>query len=227
MPSTRGFDKPLYPLHDDASREIPTAEGLTRQAEDAASNMALNDEIEAKISDLVRKIFPDVNIRHKLRPQKQVQITSKDPFGEYNITGEGFGLNQLVYLFQQLVQSKRGASLFIEEPEISLHPAAQSTLCSVLIDIALNEQKQLFITTHSEHILLGFLEAAMEKKLQPTDLRIYYFEKINGITKVSRLNVTERGELEGGLKGFFEVDLEHITKFFESASKGTKSGPSA
>lgn len=139
--------------------------------------------------------------------------------GEYNITSEGFGLNQLVFLFYHLATSEGGSTILIEEPEISLHPQAQLTLCTILLDTSLNEEKQLLITTHSEHIVLGFLEAIMEKRLDANHLRMYYFENENGITRVSRLQIDENGEIEGGLKGFFDVDMKHINKFLEGRKK--------
>jgi predicted ATPase len=75
------------------------------------------------------------------------------------------------------------------------------------------------ITTHSEHIVLGLLEAIMEKKLDANDLRIYYFEKENGITKSSKLQIDENGRVEEGLKGFFDVDMKHINRLLEVLKK--------
>ena len=40
----------------------------------------------------------------------------------------------------------------IEEPEIHLHPKAQAELAEVLTEVALEEDKQVIMTTHSEHI---------------------------------------------------------------------------
>lgn len=213
VPTARGFDTPSFYLHDQF-QEIPMSEGLSRQAEYAASNMAYKREIERKISKLVNKVLPDVeDISHILMPQKRIQITSRDEYGEYSILNEGFGLNQLVYLFYQVVTAPKSATLLIEEPEIALHPSAQASLSSVLVETSKEEDKQLIIVTHSEHVLLSFLAAVASGKLSANDLRVYYFEKEGGLTKVSEQKVGPKGELQGGLKGFFEVDMEHLRKF--------------
>jgi Protein of unknown function (DUF3696) len=63
----------------------------------------------------------------------------------------------------------------------------------------------------------------MEKKLRPEDIRVYYFERMkeNGkeTTKISKLEVNQNGEIEGGLKGFFDADMQHINKFFENLKR--------
>ena len=218
VPTTRGFDTLDYTLIGTIPTTIPTGAGLTNQARAAASSMAYERGSEKKISKLIKRVFPDVEISHLLRPEK-VEITSEDKYGSYNVVNEGFGLNQLIFLFLQLVLAKPKFTVFIEEPEIALHPAAQESVCAVLVDEAIKGQKQLIVTTHSEHVLLGFLEAVMDKRLHPNQLNVYYFERENGVTRITSLPVNERGELQGGLKGFFEVDIKHMEKFLQGVKR--------
>jgi len=221
IPVTRGFDRPSYVMYDGPPADAMTSEGTTRQAESLANQIAYsNRKIEDRVNELLRKVIPGVEIRQYPAANKNIAIVSKDETGEYNIIHEGFGLNQLAFLFSQLVATEPNATLFIEEPEISLHPSLQMSVCSILVEAALKESKQLVITTHSEHILLGILESVMEKKIDPDAIRVYHFERDDhGDTKVTKLKVNSLGELEGGLKGFFEVDMQHIEKFFERLRK--------
>ena len=218
VPVLRGFDSTTYPLSDKNPESVPTGEGLSKQSEQAASSFAYNKPIEEKVSMIMSKIIPDIKIEHRLSPKK-VSMVSVDKHGEYNISSEGFGLNQLCFLFQQLVIAKKNSLVFIEEPEIALHPAAHADVCNALIEEVQRVPKRLIITTHSEHILLGFLEAIMEKRLNPKNLNVFYFEREDGLTKVSPLKVTEKGELIGGLKGFFEADMKHLDRFLNSMKK--------
>ena len=215
IPTMRGFDVATYSLSDQNPESIPTGLGLTKQAEQSASSIAYNDEDARKISKIISKIIPGVRISHKLSPQK-IEITSEDEHGIYNISNEGFGLNQLCFLFQQLVKAKKNSLVFIEEPEIALHPAAHSKICDALVDEIQENPKQLLITTHSEHVLMSFLDAVMEKRLYPRQLKVYYFERENGQSKFTNLKVTEKGELVGGMKGFLEADMEHLEKFMKN-----------
>ena len=63
---------------------------------------------------------------------------------------EGFGTNSLIMApSHELVSAERGATVMIEEPEIHLHPRAQAELAEVLTEVALEEDKQVIMTTHS------------------------------------------------------------------------------
>ena len=67
--------------------------------------------------------------------------------------------------------------LAIEEPKIHLHPKAQKNLCDILIDTGKTYDKQLILSTHSEHVLFKFVEAVRNKTLKRDELAIYYFEE--------------------------------------------------
>lgn len=223
VPTARGFDRPFYTLLDWYTEDVPTSEGLTKQAEVATSNLAYKRGLAKEISKLVKRILPDVeDVSHTLLRGKQVQVTTVDATGQYNLMNEGFGVNQLIFLFHQLVTAKQHATVFIEEPEIALHPAAQSALASTLVDVALKDMKQLVVTTHSEHVLLGMLEEIIAGRLKADQLKVYYLEKEGGVTKITKLDVNEKGEIKGGLKGFFEADMEHLTKFLDSLGEKGK-----
>lgn len=101
----------------------------------------------------------------------------------------------------------------IEEPETNLHPKAQHDLAEVFVNTVTDEGKQLIITTHSEHLLLGILHQVREKKLNLKDLTIYYLQKNEkGETIAQELEVDEHGRVKGGLPGFFEEDVEEIVE---------------
>ncbi|MFX9366495.1 AAA family ATPase, partial [Acinetobacter baumannii] len=53
--------------------------------------------------------------------------------------------------FDQDKQSTRPFYLFIDEPEICLHPMGQMKLCEALME--LSKHKQIFVTTHSPYFL--------------------------------------------------------------------------
>lgn len=66
----------------------------------------------------------------------------------------GSGVSYLISIIIACLASKKGAVILLENPEIHLHPKAQSKLCELLYFVA-NAQRQLFIETHSDHIFNG------------------------------------------------------------------------
>ena len=141
--------------------------------------------------------------------------------GEVNILLEGFGTNALISLFLQLISAERGATIMIEEPEIHLHPRAQAEVASVLVDEAQTDNKQIIMATHSEHILGRLLTLVAEKKLSKEELVIYAFEKDDlGVCTANEIEVTDDGRVKGGLRGFFETELEELDRYMKALQSG-------
>ena len=81
---------------------------------------------------------------------------------------EGFGTNAWFSNFSSSSPGrKRGATLLMEEPEIHLHPKAQAELASVIVEEAKASNKQVIMTTHSEHIAGRLLTLVAEGKISP------------------------------------------------------------
>ena len=104
----------------------------------------------------------------------------------------------------------------VQQPELHLHPALQSSIADVFIE-ELNriDAGQFLIETHSEHLLLRFLRRirdASNGKCLSEDLRItneeiavYYFDpQVSGATVVTRQLVTPLGDFYNDWpRGFF------------------------
>ena len=128
---------------------------------------------------------------------------------------EGFGTNALIQLLFELARATEGTTILMEEPEIHLHPRAQAELASVIVEEAKASNKQVIMTTHSEHIAGRLLTLVAEKTLTPEEVAIYSFEKEpeTGICSASEIEVTPRGQVIGGLKSFFETDREELRRY--------------
>ena len=108
-------------------------------------------------------------------------------------------------------------TICIEETEIHLHPELMDKLVSVFIDIVKEENKNFIITTHSEHIVLSLLNKIAQKKIKTEDVRIYYLSKDKKRTKIEKQEINERGQISGGLKGFYETELKEVQNFFNTS----------
>jgi predicted ATPase len=150
-------------------------------------------------------------------PPQLTEIKALAPSGDVNIISEGFGTNALVLLFLQLASAERSATVLIEEPEIHLHPRAQAELASVLVEEAKAEDKQIIMTTHSEHILGRLLTLVAEKEITPDELAIYAFEKDDkGECTASQVEVLEDGRVRGAIKDFFDSHLDELNRYVKA-----------
>jgi hypothetical protein len=133
----------------------------------------------------------------------------------------GSGVSQCVPVLAALV--KRQLVSFIEQPELHLHPRAQSRLGDVLINTALDtsfdfgDETVTMIETHSEHLALRVLRRLRENrnsanvKLSPESIVFYYFKKVEGTTTVHRIGVDAQGRfVDTWPDGFFEDRLEDL-----------------
>lgn len=213
VPAIRGFDQPSFELDVEAFQDFAVAGNPSVQATRAASSLAYNRDLEEKISSWTKRIT-GVSITVRLVPKRRVVLESTEHKSRINVINEGFGLNQLVYLLAQIAIAPPKSLLLIEDPEIHLHPKAQAELADIFAEIA-RENKQLLITSHSEHMLFRFLTNVAEKRLAHGDLSVYYFEK-NEVTKARELKVNEKGMIEGGLSGFFEADVTELRRYIEA-----------
>jgi len=216
VPATRGTTLPTYPLDNRSSGDLVDVQNLHSQAIKFSSTVVYDSPaMERKINNWISRIT-GVTVRARTVPDKQASIEAHRKY-DINLINEGFGTNQLVHLFAQIAKSPVPSVVGIEEPEVHLHPKAQSELAKVLSEIAKEENKKLVLTTHSEHILYRLLIEIAKGNLKREDLAIYHFRlSEGGVTSVERLMPDEKGRLDKGIPDFLEKDLEEFKDFLEA-----------
>ncbi|WP_296865549.1 AAA family ATPase [uncultured Methanobrevibacter sp.] len=112
-------------------------------------------------------------------------LTVKIGYEEYKIYDLGEGIQSIILmtlpLFLYLNKSKEkntNVLVFIEEPEVGLHPRLQRVFIETLLDERF-ENYQFFFTTHSNHFI--------DMTLESDDISIYLFDKFlndDGVSSV-------------------------------------------
>lgn len=113
-----------------------------------------------------------------------------------NLSDVGFGVSQVLPVLVQCFYAPEGSIILIDQPEVHLHPYAQSSLADVMIDVieskldsgkGLKERNiQLIIETHSEHFLRRLQRRIAEGRLSEDKIAAY-FASINGKVPLARL----------------------------------------
>jgi predicted ATP-dependent endonuclease of OLD family len=237
VPVPRGISEFKSEVPTRKVKEIVTSSGLSQLTKNLLSAISYDVELVEKISDLIEDIFGK-RIRYLPVPEN-IGISQRISFSGSNVgtvdffdrrirsyaSATGFGLNQLLLLFIQLLDAPVASTILIEEPEISLHPVAQKKLAEILVEIAKKQNKQLIMTTHSEHIAFALFGALKNGKISEDDLTIYSFNAKKAATGTSIKRVkTLHDALERFLGGDPELILWYVEAFGkkdEWISKGT------
>jgi hypothetical protein len=129
----------------------------------------------------------------------------------------GAGISQVVPVIVAAVRclsprrEQRPTMLFVEQPELHLHPAMQTGLGDLLRQASSNSQ--VIVETHSEHLILRLLrrirdtadgEARDEEQLAPDQLTVLHISNDDGHCIVRRFRVDRNGDFdEPWPNGFF------------------------
>ncbi|MBO4736793.1 MAG: DUF3696 domain-containing protein, partial [Paludibacteraceae bacterium] len=129
----------------------------------------------------------------------------------------GYGYSYVLSIIVNLITIKNGI-LIIENPEAHLHPMAQLRLTEMISEIVSKKKIQVFVETHSEHIVNGFRIAALKEKFEihNTDLSIYFFDKDYS---VQHLEVQANGRISNWSKGFFDQFEYEMAQIIQLGSK--------
>ena len=207
IPLRRGFTKPSY-------SSVPMQPQLLNEDE-LATLLATDPDLEGKVGHYLEKMVDRAFRVRTVLGTANFNLHSRDRGTGFvcDLVNEGFGTNQLVTI---LTKSLRDSThtVCIEESEIHLHPELMDKLVDVFVKIAQDEGKSFIISTHSEHIVLSLLNKVAKNSIKPEDVCIYYLSKEGKETKIERQEVNDKGQIKGGLKGFYEAELKQIKEFF-------------
>ena len=126
---------------------------------------------------------------------------------EQNLADVGFGSSQIMPVLVGGYNLPQGSTYIVEEPEIHLHPRAQSELGEFLLDLY-NRNVQSVIETHSEYLILRLQQYVAEGKIPPDHIKIYYVYAKNGKKTATPLDLDKSGRfIQKWPEGFFPEQI--------------------
>ena len=162
----------------------------------ALKDMGLIEEFE------ITKISED-------RQDYDVKVRTKSSGTMTDIPDVGFGVSQILPVIVQLYYAPANSIIIMEQPELHLHPSAQSALADIMIEaISARENArprniQLIIETHSEHFLRRFQRRIAEKKLSEESFSAYFANNDCFPAQLETLEINLFGEILNWPKNFF------------------------
>ncbi len=171
-----------------------------------------------------------INPISKQRQEYEVKIRTKGSMDLVDIPDVGFGVSQVLPVLVQCFYAPPGSIIIMEQPEIHLHPSAQSALADVMIDAISAREKgtdrniQLLIETHSEHFLRRLQRRiAEDKSNQLKDKVSIYFADISKTpASLEPLRLDLFGNIGNWPKDFFGDEMGDVTAHAKAAMERRK-----
>ena len=180
-------------------------------------SVIVNGDLIEKVSYWMNYIMDGVNLtidgKGKNASVLKLMMTMRDGDKPFKSLNCGFGYRYVLPIIISALTKKKG-SLFVENPEAHLHPKAQSRLMEMLCKELGHNDVQVFIETHSEHIINSVRVNALREACPMlfSDVSIYFFDKDYTCVEIQ---MDSDGQITNWPKGFFdqqELDLSEILK---------------
>lgn len=159
------------------------------------------------------------------RKEYEVLVRTHAKAPEVKITDVGFGVSQVLPVLVQAFYCQPNSTVWMEQPEIHLHPQVQAELADVFISAIRSRQDgsprnvQLIIESHSEHFLNRLQRRIAEGNLTPDDVAIYFCKREGGAAELEPLNLNLYGDIENWPNNFFGDEMADLTARTVAAMK--------
>ena len=155
----------------------------------------------------------------------KVKVRAKGSADGVNLPDVGFGIPQVLPVLVQCFYAPPGSIILMEQPEIHLHPSAQSALADVLIDVINSKENgkdrniQLIIETHSEHFLRRLQRRIAENAVSQEKVSAYFANITKTPATLEPLQIDIFGNIQNWPDKFFGDEMGDITAQAKAAIK--------
>lgn len=150
------------------------------------------------------------------RKEYEVLVKTHPKASEVKITDVGFGISQVLPALVQAFYCPPHSTVWMEQPEIHLHPQVQAELADVFISAtqACEDGKprdvQLIIESHSEHFLNRLQRRVAEGVIDPENVAVYFCRRAGSSTELEPLKLNKYGDIENWPDKFFGDEMADI-----------------
>lgn len=171
-------------------------------------SLGLTWKVEAKQRDETQVELKVGRLPHSLRGGAQDMVSIADV---------GFGVSQTLPVLVALLTAKQGQIVYIEQPEIHLHPRAQRSFARIFAEAA-KRGVIVIVETHSALLLQG-IQTLVAKDDLPQDLvKLHWFQRDNtGVTSVTSADLDDTGAFGDWPEDFDNVALNSDNEYLSAA----------
>lgn len=150
------------------------------------------------------------------RKEYEVLIKTSAKSPEVKITDIGFGVSQVLPALVQAFYCPPHSTVWMEQPEIHLHPQVQAELADVFISAiqarqdSVKRHVQLIVESHSEHFLNRLQRRVAEGVLTLEDVAVYFCRRSSAGAELEPLRLNLFGDIENWPENFFGDEMADI-----------------
>ena len=172
-----------------------------RYGRDKDARQTVRSQVEAWMDEL----FPNARVNaDRLTPEASVQLTFRlRSDGWVSPANVGYGLGYGFPMLISMLTAEIDSVIVIDSAEAHLHPRAQSAVGRFLGQMA-GAGLQIFVETHSDHLLNGIRIAVRDRFLAPEDVALHFFDLGADSGQATSLDVDRNGAISDWPKGFFD-----------------------
>lgn len=158
-------------------------------------------------------------------PEYEVRVRARPGAPELRLTDVGFGIAQVLPALVQAYYAAPDSTIWMEQPEIHLHPRAQAALADAFIGAVQAYENdtprnvQLVVESHSEHFLLRLQRRVAEEHITPDEVAVYFVREDDDGVALEALRLDASGEIENWPADFFGDELAEIAARTEAAMR--------
>jgi len=136
-----------------------------------------------------------------------------------NIADVGFGVSQTLPVLVALLTAEPGQLVFLEQPELHLHPKAQVALAKVLADAA-KRGVRVIAETHSILLLTAVQALVAEGDLSPDKVLLHWFERDDqGLTSITTRELDEEGRYGDWPEDFADTEMAVQSRYLDAVER--------
>lgn len=135
---------------------------------------------------------------------------------ESNLIDVGYGASQAIPVIQGCLSNARGL-LFVEQPEIHLHPKAQGVIADLLCQTS--SQRQVIVETHSVHMINRARILVAKGDMDPDHVVINYIKRTPEGSEIKTIPILRNGDFGAEWpSGFFDERFEDTMRLIHLKS---------
>jgi predicted ATPase len=150
------------------------------------------------------------------RSEYEVRVRARRRSAEVKLTDVGFGVSQVLPVVAQAFYAPAESTVLMEQPEMHLHPRAQSELGDLLIAAITAREDgrprnvQVIVESHSEHVLRRIQRRVAEEVISPEDVALYFCYPGPSGSVIDELEVNRFGDIVNWPPDFFGDELGDV-----------------